>query len=368
MKILITSVGSLVGQNILDVLEYPAFSRRSRVEIIGTNSIPESPQNFRCDKVYLICNTDSEYFESEFKEILNKEKPDVVLSGRDEDTLVVTNIIRKNNYDIKLPYGSIESLEIALDKVKTSEFCLRNQLPFANTFISKGGDILNELRSFALDNSFPLIAKPIQGYASKGVFFIRNMDELEYASKFEGYMFQEYLGDGKLLESYFDSMEYLVPLFAHAPNITHHSCHVIIRPDGTYDDIFISKNEHNSGVTVGFKRVQNDFLRDATDKYVKAVYLEGGYGPLTVQFRKDRKGIWKAQEMNMRTNGNTFPRFMSGQDDLGEIFNYLYPDEGFPIYESDSCMDDVLIGKVLSSYVMPLKNINSLRENNTYKG
>ena len=39
MKLLITSVGSLVGQGILDVLECPGRSRRGLVTVIGTNSL-----------------------------------------------------------------------------------------------------------------------------------------------------------------------------------------------------------------------------------------------------------------------------------------------------------------------------------------
>ena len=47
-------MGSLVGQNILDVLEYAGASRRSLVEVVGTNSLPDSPGNFRCDRSYLV--------------------------------------------------------------------------------------------------------------------------------------------------------------------------------------------------------------------------------------------------------------------------------------------------------------------------
>ena len=42
MKLLITSVGSLVGQNILDVSDYPAYTRRPPVEVIGVNSVADA--------------------------------------------------------------------------------------------------------------------------------------------------------------------------------------------------------------------------------------------------------------------------------------------------------------------------------------
>ncbi|MCO4319939.1 hypothetical protein [Aliidiomarina quisquiliarum] len=366
MKILITSVGSLVGQNILDVLEFSSFSRRSRVEVIGTNSVAASPQNFRCERVYLVGNTATEQFEADFTNILTVEKPDVILSGRDEDTFRVTQIVRDLGSDARLPYGTMSSLETALNKIKTFEFCQKHNLPFAETFLSDDSDYLTGLKCFAEKNSFPLIAKPIQGYASKGVFFVRNMDELAVASRLQGYMFQEYLGDGEALTEYFHSMEHLIPLFAHAPNIHHHSCHAIIHPDGTFDDIFISRNEHDSGVTIGFKRVEDKELERITAQFLRAIYTEGGYGPITVQFRHDRYGHWKAQEMNMRTNGNTFPRFMMGQDDLGEIINYLLPDADFPIYVPDKEMSKVLIGKTLKSCVLYPEQVCALSKSNKY--
>jgi len=86
IKMLITSVGSLVGQNIQDVLEYPLFKRRDMVDLIGTNSIAINPNNFRCDRCYLVPNTGTPDFINKIKQIISTEKPDLILSGRDEDT------------------------------------------------------------------------------------------------------------------------------------------------------------------------------------------------------------------------------------------------------------------------------------------
>ena len=65
-KILIISVGSLLGQNILDALE----GRRDKVEIIGINTIAENPRVFRCDRLYKAVNSNSLEFESIFLDIL----------------------------------------------------------------------------------------------------------------------------------------------------------------------------------------------------------------------------------------------------------------------------------------------------------
>lgn len=362
MKILITSVGSLVGQNILDVLESKNFYRRDKVKIIGTNSIAGSPNNFRCDSCYLVSNTSNKEFKFEILEIINKEQPDLILSGRDEDTEAIVRLKMENpKIEAKHPYGKVETLFAALNKLETWNFSVRNNLAFADTYVvGKNGD-LEGLKNFIEKYGYPLIAKPIQGFASKGVFYVRSWQDAEDISKLDDYMFQEYLGDAKFLETYFTKFQGPTPLFAHAPNIYHFSCHTVINPDGTYDPIFISRNEHDSGVTIGFRRVFDEVLENLTVEYLNAIHQEGGFGPVTVQFREDQKGNFKAQEMNMRTNGNTYPRFLMGQDDLGLIVNYLFPDNDFPIYRPMGDVSKYIIGKSLRSDVIFPNQIQILK-------
>ena len=73
MKVLLTSVGSLVGQNILDVLEYPGFSRRSLMRVVGSNSVPDAACNFRCDRCYLLPLTATAEYSARMREILLEE-------------------------------------------------------------------------------------------------------------------------------------------------------------------------------------------------------------------------------------------------------------------------------------------------------
>ncbi|MAD43073.1 MAG: ATP-grasp domain-containing protein [Arcobacter sp.] len=368
MKILVSSIGSLVGQNILDVLESEKCYRRDLVTIIGTNSIALNPMNFRCDKCYLLPNTAESEFVDKMIEIIKVEKPDLILSGRDEDTEALAKLMLDNpELPGRLPYGNIKTIQAALNKLKTWEFCQRNSLPFADTFVlGKTGDI-KDFKDFIDKHSFPLIAKPIEGFASKGVVFARNEEEAMRVVEYENYMVQEYLGDGEKLKKYFEQYSENVPLFTSAPNIFHHSCHTIISPDGSIDEVFISRNEHENGVTVGFKRVYDEELESITKRYAEAVFKEGGYGPITVQLRKDVNGFYKAQEMNMRTNGNTYPRFLMGQDDLGLMINNLFKDKEFPIHKDGLNSSEFVIGKSLSSNVISLENVNKLKENKELK-
>ena len=80
--ILITSVGSLVGHNILESLA----PRRQEWRIVGVNSLPLAANNFRCDVAYLAPETAQEdAYLSRLREILRIEQPAVALAGRDLD-------------------------------------------------------------------------------------------------------------------------------------------------------------------------------------------------------------------------------------------------------------------------------------------
>ena len=87
MKLLITSVGSLLGQNILDTIE----TRRSMIRVIGMNHTADNPRNFRCDKVYLVQGTETDQFYKEFTAIVEKENPDFILPARDGDSIFLSD-------------------------------------------------------------------------------------------------------------------------------------------------------------------------------------------------------------------------------------------------------------------------------------
>jgi len=79
-KIAITSVGSLVGQNILDALQ----GRRAGIEVVGINSAADAAGIFRCDRAYLAPPAaDAEQFRARLASILLEERPHLVLPGRD---------------------------------------------------------------------------------------------------------------------------------------------------------------------------------------------------------------------------------------------------------------------------------------------
>ena len=365
LKILISSVGSLVGKNILDVLESQYCYRRDLVYLIGTNSIANSNNNFKCDKCYLLPDTATPDFNERMTDILRNENPDLILY---EDTEAIA-LILMNNPDLKgrLPYGKLHTIRYALNKWETWLFTQKYSLPFANTFVRDKSGGISELKSFVEEVGYPMIAKPVQGFASIGVFFIRTWQEAEYAYSLEDYMIQEYLGKPEAMNDYFRMMDGPTPLFANAPDVYHHSATTFIGQDGSISKIFISRNVHKNGATIEFRKMYIKELDTLGFSYAKAIYKEGGYGPLGAQFKLDRNNNWKAQEMNMRTNGNTYPRFLMGQDDLGLIINEFFPDFDFPLYQPDDKEVNFIVGKTLMAHKLSIEDLDGLENRKVWE-
>lgn len=86
--LLILSVGSLVGTNILDAVE----SFRPDLRVVGVNSEAEAPNNFRCDRVFLASAAkDPNAYWRCVVQVLQMERPDVVLAGRDDDVALMAD-------------------------------------------------------------------------------------------------------------------------------------------------------------------------------------------------------------------------------------------------------------------------------------
>ncbi len=122
------------------------------------------------------------------------------------------------------------------------------------------------------------------------------------------------------------------------------------------------KNHHNFGAVTKLQRVHHPELAELATRFAEAFIEEGGFGPLSVQFRPDKNGTRKAQEMNLRKTGSTFPRLMMGQDEIGNIMNWMLPDLDFPIYKRQNPGYDTVILKSLYSYQLFEDDLNELEK------
>lgn len=160
--LLVTSVGSLVGQNILDMLE----PRRHQVRLIGTTDATENPRLYRCDIVHLVPPTQEQAaFETRILEIIEEEQPDLVIAARDPDVLLQARW-RESRPELTplLTAGPLEVAQAMQDKLLSSRFAAEHGLPFAETATCGPDGHLGPVYALAETCGYPLLAKPRSGY------------------------------------------------------------------------------------------------------------------------------------------------------------------------------------------------------------
>lgn len=362
INVLVSSVGSAVGQNILDVLDYPGFSRRALVRLVGTNSIPDAPTNFRCDRCYLVPETASADYSARIRDILRQEKPDLILCARDADTFALAELkAREDAIPGELPVGSPRAALIGYDKWQTFQFARRHKLPFADSFAPGEAGDSAALAEFCRRVGYPLVAKPRRGFGSSGVYFVRNANDATAMARAD-YLLQEYLGDTRELEQYCASFGGPIPLVAQAPNADFHSTSTMIAPDATLAPIMATDQKFLHGYSVMNRLVDDPELHAITLAYARALHSEGGTGPLNIGFRRDRHGDWSVQEINLRNTGATLSRFLLGLDELYHIVRAFAPGFSFPEMCPVSGEKPVLARKLYFAHPLFASAVKTLEE------
>lgn len=359
INLLISSVGSLVGLNILKCICEQKFNRREYLNILGTNSIAKNPHIFDCDRCYLVPESKSYDYAQTMLDIIEDEKPDIILCGRDLDTIAISKFIDTVSYKVTYPYGTLHSLNIAENKMNTWNFAQKHNLPFAESMILSKKSNKTLLNSFVKRVGFPVIAKPAHGFASKGVHFIHQIEEFNLLDFNDDYIIQEYLGDPHLLKDYFEKFRKPAALFLHAPDVWHYSAQCIIYPDKQFSEIFLSRHKLEMGKTHYFETVNDLQVAEITKCYVNALIKEGAKGLFSMQFRKDRNGKWKGFEINLRNTGATYARLLSGWDELGILISKYLPDKIFPVFNSQP-REHTIIKKSLHESIFDVKKVEQL--------
>jgi carbamoyl-phosphate synthase large subunit len=331
MKLLITSAGSLVGQNILDSLVH----KRDRIEVIGMNSDAANPRIFRCDRSYLVPPLDqSGSFEDRFLDIIAKEDPDMILAGRDHDVVFLAEIKqRRPDLKKKIPFGEAGQAAMMQDKYLSFQYALEKGLPFADSFLCCGSRDTGGLQSFLRGHSFPLLAKPRWGFGSLGVRYLLNQEQLDGFIAQAGdteFLFQEYLGPMQDFEQYARQLRYGVPLFSQIPEKNQFAAQVILSPEGTVSEVFISINTMVSGRAEYSRRIEAPDIEEIVLRYARALYRDGWYGPLNLQLKQDRQSRWKVFEFNPRMTGTTSARYLLGYDEIGILTDFFLTDMKLP--------------------------------------
>jgi hypothetical protein len=310
IRIAITSVGSLVGQNILDSLA----GRRGGVEVVGINSTATAAGNFRCDRAWLAPPAaDGPAYLARLASVLRAEAPDLVLPGRDDDVEVLAQL---KEADAKLapalPVGPPALARVLADKSASLQFARRHDLPYVDSVPAGERDAAARLLA---RHGYPLVAKPRQGNGSRGVRIVFDDAQLAAVAALPGYLLQPYLEAEAELAGWRDLGRDGTPLF-HAPPLRQIACQAIVGADGRLLGQVGTIAELVMGRLERTWRIDDPGVDEVVRGYAKAFAGEGWVGALNLQGRRDGDGRFRVYELNGRCTGGTTARLHLGFDEV----------------------------------------------------
>lgn len=314
--ILISSIGSLVGQNILDSLE----CRREYLRIIGTNSIVDAANNYRCDKTFLVpYAVQKESYVTALVSIIEKENPDVIIPGRDDDIVILAQMKEEiPEYRDRFLVGSESFCYIMDDKVKSYHFAQKYGLPFALT-IQSGTETTEKNSKIMVETfGFPLIAKPSKGNGSRGIWAVMNQSQLDNVIKEQNYAIQPLFGHHDDLK--IDTSMGL-PFIWEVPEKSLYAAQVLISKDGSIVASIGFVSTMVTGKCELLNRCTDPELLEIAHNFAECAIKEGWYGPFNIQLKKDPEYGFQVIEMNGRFSGGTSARYYLGFDEVGQLIN-----------------------------------------------
>lgn len=320
--LLLVSVGSFVGQNLLEIISH----NRKAFKLIGTNSLDDFSSRSVLDKFELSPLTVSDEFPEFLKKIILDVRPDWIIPCRDEESLILAKLAQQNSF-IQGRTSLVEPFlaESFLDKFKSFELSQKIGLPFAESCLAEGAhDLVSKV-------GFPLIAKPKKGFASLGVKVIFSQDQLEFVkSNSDNMIFQEFLGEefwektdsfqfnqqGFPLHFSFEEDKYSIQL---------HAASTLAK-----SSFFLGKHRMKNGISYEVSEVKDSELANIALKALEKLIPLGLRGPLNLQLQKNKKGVFKIFEYNSRYTGASSARYYLGFNELDLLLSERVDNLDFP--------------------------------------
>lgn len=359
---MITSVGSLVGQVVLDSLN----NRRENLLVVGTNSLAEAANNFRCDKCYLVSQAaDTGNFMAELTEIIENEQPELVIPGRDDDVVMLAGLSKKMpEFKDRFLVGTEEFAKTMDDKVLSYRFAQKYGLPFAPTVESGKPDSLSKAKILMEKYGLPFIAKPRKGNGSRGIWVVVEERQLERVALEPGFSIQPFFRKDR------DGIEPLdtsfgLPFFWEIKEPGLFAAQAIIKKDRTIEEIFPFVSKMVGGKCERMDVFDDPEMKKIVRSFSEAAVAEGWRGPFNIQLKFDAIHGWHVIEMNGRFSGGTSARYFLGFDEVARIINDWVGEGTIPGRNVPA--GNKVVTRILADYPINESNVNKLLYDKVWK-
>lgn len=289
MKIMVTGAGAVLGQAVIKSIK----ASKLKASIVAVDPSPLAAGLYWVDQYYLVPMADDAEYMNKIYEILDNEKPDIIMIGTD----IELTVFAEEREKIEREYGTIalvsprSVIEIADDKWLTCEFLKENHLDYPQSCLPGDEQALIE------KVGFPLIVKPRVGARSVGVTKVDDLKALYAALEIvNNPIIQECVGT--------DDEEYTAGVVVF-DNIAKSS--IIMKRDLRDGNTSKARAEPYTEI--------NNYLENVAEKL-------GVYGPVNFQYRISENKI-KIFEMNARFSGTTHFRTLSNVNEVEMCTDYL---------------------------------------------
>lgn len=319
-KLVITSVGSLVGAALLECIEQVG---RERFELIGMNSKSSAVNNFRCDAVYLSPPVrDRCAWRDLLDRIVREHHPALIIPGRDDDVVALAEW-KRDGGDCVAMVGSVAMAEMIRDKWKSYCFAREHGLPFAESAIDAAG-----VARLATTAGLPLIAKPRLGYGSNGVRFLFTPEHIERAFEIEDTIVQEALSPAETMDP--AKLAYGVPLWF-APVQVGSPVATTVLDDNGVDVLGLSYADHVRGAAVSNHLIDDADYRSSSERFARTAWEQGWRGMFCIQARPNRDGKLIPVELAGRFLGGTSAMATLGVNVFERLLSIFIPHYPAPL-------------------------------------
>lgn len=315
---LFLSGGSLVGQNLLFVFNQKLMDAKK----ICFTSDAEAASLSTFDEVYLVPETKGNFslLEECLLEVLAENEIKMVFPCRDDDVAFLAYFKKRHpSYESILPVGDSWIANSFLDKLVCSEMADKAGLPYAPVSSLCAADV----ESFLNDHDFPVVVKPKEGFASKGVSIVSDIKGLKPYLGSDEFVLQKFIGSDQKIKSLSENLfKGIYPLFysLEPPKLSFQS---FINIAGEFTDVFVTENIMKSGVSTSVRRIECEKFRYLGLRWVESMARIGWRGPINLQCAIDENGEPWIYEFNGRHTGATSARYALGCDEVQAAMNFL---------------------------------------------
>lgn len=311
----ISCIGSGVGQSVINSCRLSRYP----IKTIGLGTNPMAYGLYECDEyAYTASYYDNDYIENMLQVCLDR-KIDLLVPGHDDEAHTLSKHLSTfEEAGIKVIVSGSELLDLCREKEQMS----RALNPIVNIFVRSftKDEFLSEWQKQEVE--LPVIAKPRDGYASKGIQIV--LCEDDFSKITDGHIIQELA----LPEDGDPNRDFCLRQISNGqnPQVAEVSIQYVLDRSGRVMGKMASYNKLNNGVPIEILPFENEKMWADVDELIPPLVDLGARGPLNLQGRITNQGL-KLFEINARFTGITGLRALLGFNEVEACIRHWLIDD-----------------------------------------